>query len=209
MNIKMDFRENDAGIGDILTKKYDVTLTTEPLKTGDYIVNGEIVVERKTTLDFVQSIIDGRLFKQMARMKQFFDCAAVIIEGKDLYSTSVNIHPHAVKGGVISVALAWQVPVLFSDDKEDTALLLWLLGSQNEMMSHELSYRPGGRPKRILKKQLYILQGLPQVGPVLSNQLLTHFGTVEKVITASEEELMQVPRLGKVKAKTIRELVSK
>lgn len=208
LNIKMDFRENSSGVGDILTRKHGVALTTEALKTGDYIVNDEIVIERKTTLDFVQSIIDGRLFKQIAWMKRLFDFAAVIIEGKDLY-TSMDIHPHAVKGALISLALAWQIPVLFSDDKEDTALLLWLLGSQNETMGHEFSHRPGRRPKKIRKRQLYVLQGLPQVGPVLATQLLNRFGTVEKVIAAPEEELMQIPRLGKVKARRIRELVSK
>ncbi|MBU4312722.1 MAG: hypothetical protein KJ706_08400 [Candidatus Omnitrophica bacterium] len=52
------------------------------------------------------------------------------------------------------------------------------------------------------------MQGLPGVGPKLAIQLLDHFGTVEKVITASEKELLQIRGLGKIKAKRIRQIVS-
>lgn len=204
----MDYRENDSGVGQILAQKYGVALTTTALKTGDYMISDQIVIERKTTLDFVQSIIDGRLFKQTAQMKRNFDCAAVIVEGKNPYETSIGIHPHAVKGALISIASRWQIPVLFSDDSEDTALLLWIMTNQNEITNHEWSYRPGRRPKRIFKRQLCILQGLPQVGPALAVKLLDYFGSAEKVMTASEEALMQIPRLGPIKAQKIREIIS-
>ncbi len=36
-----------------------------------------------------------------------------------------------------------------------------------------------------------------------------HFGSVEVVITAPEEELIEIPGLGKTKAKKIREVVGK
>jgi hypothetical protein len=38
----------------------------------------------------------------------------------------------------------------------------------------------------------YVLQGLPGVGPSLAPRLLLEFGSVERVITADEEELMRV-----------------
>ena len=85
----------------------------EQLKTGDYIINNEIVVERKTFLDFVRSVIDGRIFRQAANIKRFFDSAFFIVEGKNLYNTGIDIHPHAVKGALVSIALRWQIPVFF------------------------------------------------------------------------------------------------
>lgn len=206
--IKMDYRERDSGIGEILKEKYQFDVTIESLKTGDYILQDEIVIERKTSLDFIRSILDGRLFKQAWQMKQMFDDTAIVVEGKDLYQTSVGIHPHAVKGALTSILLEWQMPVLFSEDAEDTALFLWLLSTQRVKRANELSLRPGRRPKRVRKRQLYLLQGLPHVGPWLASHLLSHFGSVEKVMTASEEDLRQIPRLGKVKAKKIREIVS-
>ena len=96
--IKMDYREHGSEIGEILSRKYGVAVASTSLKAGDYVLRDEIVVERKTTLDFVQSIIDGRLFKQAAQMRQCFEQALVLIEGGDLFDTAVAIHPHAVKG---------------------------------------------------------------------------------------------------------------
>ena len=54
-----------------------------------------------------------------------------------------------------------------------------------------------------------MLQGLPGVGPALEDRLLPrHFGTVEDVITADEITRMQVPGLGRTKARRIREIIS-
>ena len=62
--------------------------------------------------------------------------------------------------------------------------------------------------KRLASKKIDMLQGLPGVGPALADRLLRHFGTVERVITADEITLMQIPGLGRTKARRIREIVS-
>lgn len=118
LTIKMDFREDASQIEKILSCKYGVNVLKARLPVGDYIIDRGIVVERKTTLDFVLSIIDGRLFKQAARMRRFFNEVFLIIEGKDLYNLSVDIHPHAIKGALISISVSWQIPILFSNDIE-------------------------------------------------------------------------------------------
>jgi ERCC4-type nuclease len=38
------------------------------LDTGDYLIDDEVLVERKTLGDFVASLVDGRLFPQTARL---------------------------------------------------------------------------------------------------------------------------------------------
>jgi Fanconi anemia group M protein len=207
VKIKMDLREDDSQIGDILMKKYNIPVEKVMLPTGDYVIDDEIVVERKTSRDFVQSIIDGRLFKQSQKMNKFFDLALFIIEEENLYTCGIDIHPHAVKGALVSVAIRWRIPILFTKDREETASLLWLIATQQHEVKKELTFRHGYRPKTYRKRQLYILQGLPQVGPKLSDRLLNHFGSVEKVFTAKEEELVKVNNLGKKKAEKIRMLL--
>lgn len=209
MNIRMDYREKDSGIAGILKAKYDITVATEFLETGDYVINDEIVVERKTTFDFAQSIIDGRLFKQAERMKRFSDFSVMIIEGSNFYDTSIDIHSHAIKGAFVSMILAWNIPILFSVNAEDSAYFLQLLGAQDAKACCGLSFRSGRRPKRNRKRQLYILQGLPGVGPVLAAELLDHFASVESVMIAQENELSQISHLGSIKAKKIRDILSK
>lgn len=58
-----------------------------------------------------------------------------------------------------------------------------------------------------LMKQLYLLQGLPQIGPMLAKRLLKHFKSVSNVVNASVQDLAEVNGLGKVSAEKIREVL--
>ncbi|HDO27825.1 MAG TPA: heavy metal resistance protein CzcA, partial [Bacteroidetes bacterium] len=71
MNITLvaDNREKLSGIPGMLANKgADVTMMQ--LATGDYMINDEIIIERKTSTDFVASIINGRLLKQCAGLRK-------------------------------------------------------------------------------------------------------------------------------------------
>jgi len=126
LSIKIDSREDNSKIGEVLAREYGISVTREVLRIGDYIIDDKIVIERKTAIDFIQSVIDGRLFKQAAKMKQFFDFASFVVEGDGLYNTGINIHPHAVKGALISLALAWHMQVFFYRECKRNRIILIL-----------------------------------------------------------------------------------
>jgi ERCC4-type nuclease len=65
-------------------------------------------------------------------------------------------------------------------------------------------HRFGYRPKDKRKKQLFILQGLPGIGPERAGRLLDKFGSVEGVISAGSDELQSVYGIGKNVADRIR-----
>ena len=67
--------------------------------------------------------------------------------------------------------------------------------------------RRGRRPKRRRKLQLYVLQGLPGIGPEKAGRLLERFGSVEGVMAASEQDLQLVPGIGERIARSIRWLL--
>jgi ERCC4-type nuclease len=48
---------------------------------------------------------------------------------------------------------------------------------------------------------------LPMIGPKLAKTLLNHFGTIEKLAAASEDDLKAVSGLGEKRAKLIRALI--
>lgn len=114
-----------------------------------------------------------------------------------------DVHPNALKGAVLSVAVAWGVPVIFSRNGEDSFLTLRLLAEQNNALKGTNLPRYGGKPKRFSSRKLYILQGLPGVGPKLAARLLGHFGSVEKVFQAEARDLVQVEGCGPKKAAAI------
>ena len=67
--------------------------------------------------------------------------------------------------------------------------------------------RGGYRPKRLKSKQLYILQGLPKVGPKIAKRLLRHFKSISKVMSASAQDLSKIDGIGKISAEKIREVL--
>jgi DNA excision repair protein ERCC-4 len=80
LRIIVDDREKASGIVELLEKR-NIEVSLERLRYGDYYIQPDWVIERKTALDFNQSIVDGRLFKQIARLKRFYDRIFLLIEG--------------------------------------------------------------------------------------------------------------------------------
>ena len=207
IQVVADFRERSSGVIEALRKKGDIAVSEGSLKTGDYLINGSITVERKTCRDFCISIIDGRLFRQVARLKKEAPRPVLVIEGGNLLHTGIDIDENAVRGALVSVSICWYMPVIFSRDPKGTADFIEMAGRQDLVFEKELWLRPGSKPKRDRRRQLYILQGLPEVGPKKALALLDHFGSIEKVVSASKEDLVSVPFIGDKTATAIRTIV--
>jgi Fanconi anemia group M protein len=201
----MDYREKASGLF-ILLQETELILEVGQVRYGDYIINDAITIERKTARDFLISIIDGRLFKQLSHLKKHCPRPLLLIEGNP-FETGLAFDPQAIKGGLLSTQVIWYVPVLFSGSKEETRDIFLMLGRQEERDLEVVPLRGGYRPKRLKSRQLYLLQGLPQVGPTTAKRLLAHFGSVAKIMTATVAELMRVEGIGQVAAKAIREVL--
>jgi len=132
---------------------------------GDYQIDNRLIVERKTLKDFAISIIDGRLFKQMIRLANSNSKAVLIIEGTASDTAELGMTREAMQGALITVSLILGIPVLRSKDPSETAKLMVYIGRQMESMAMGGVQRHGYRPKTKRKRQLFILQGLPGVGP--------------------------------------------
>ena len=118
-----------------------------------------------------------------------------------------DVHPHALKGALVSLAVMWRLPVLHARDPEDSIRILRFLARQLAQSAPGILQRYDRKPKRLASRKLYMLQGLPGVGPALANQLLRQFGSIERVTTAEETELLQIRGIGPRKAARIRELL--
>ena len=207
IRIEVDYRERPSGILEVLRNRNEVVVEEKKLSIGDYLINGHITVERKTTKDFVISIIDGRLFSQASRLKKFAEKPIMVIEGRDLYHTGYAMDPRAIKGAITSLSTVWYIPVILSKDVNGTADFLVMTGIQDVEYQSQHVKRAGRKPKRAKRLKLHILQGLPQIGPKIANRMLEHFGSIEKAITADESELAIVEGIGRKKAAMIRKVV--
>jgi DNA excision repair protein ERCC-4 len=205
LKITIDYREIASGLSDLL-KDSGALVEIEKLSYGDYIINDMITIERKTAKDFLVSIIDGRLFNQLSNLKKFCNHPILLIEGNP-YKTVHNFDRMAIKGTLISTQTIWYVPVIFSRTKEDSRDILLMISRQLGTCIDVVPLRGGYRLKRLKSKQLYILQGLPKVGPKLAKRLIRYFKSVSKVMNASVRDLTKVDGIGKISAERIRDVL--
>lgn len=205
-SLRVDFAEQNGALLDLVRACVDFDVQLEHLKVGDYSIDDRVVVERKTYADFATSLIDGRLFPQAAALARCPHRPVILLEGPTP-ARLPDVHPHALKGAVISLAVMWRLPVLYARDPADSLRVLRDLAHQANLGGGVLK-RYDRKPKRLAGRKLYMLQGLPGVGPELAHRLLQQFGSVERVITATEDALTQVRGVGRKRAAEIRGLVS-
>ena len=208
IQIIADDRECKSEVIAKLSQIEDVDLRICRLSIGDYQMDNRLIVERKTLKDFVVSIIEGRLFKQMIRLANSKSEGVLILEGTVSDTLELGMTREAMQGALITVSLILGIPVLRSKDPSETAKLMVYTARQIESMAMGGVQRHGYRPKNKRKRQLFILQGLPGVGPGRAGRLLDHFGSVEAAISASSSELQSVNSFGKSVADKIRWAVS-
>ena len=207
IRIVVDHREAASGVAEWLQQVPGVELAWRHLATGDYVVDGRLVVERKTLPDFAQSIIDGRLFKQAHRLAGALQRPCLLLEGGAGQLQGHAVSRPALLGALTSVALIYGIPILRSVSPQESASLLVMAARQINQVEAGVLRRPGYRPRTRRGRQNFLLQGLPGTGPVLAERLLERFGSVEAVMQATAEELCAVEGIGTGRAMAIRNAV--
>ncbi|MBW2988995.1 DEAD/DEAH box helicase [Candidatus Woesearchaeota archaeon] len=179
----------------------------EKMDNADYLLSSRIGVEFKTSEDFVNSIIDGRLLQQVKELRKNFERPLVMVEGEgDIYSIR-NVHPNSIRGMISTIAVSYGVPVIFTkNSRESSAFLKIIAKREQEEGGSDFSMHNAKREMPLNEWQEYIIGALPGVGATLAKPLLREFGSVKGVVNAGEEELKKVEKIGTLKAKRIKEI---
>ncbi len=205
MKITADYRERPSGIIELLIRA-GIDVAVQKISYGDYIINNRITIERKTASDFVASIIDGRLFKQAAGLKTNTKLPLLLIEGNP-FRTDIDINRSSVRGAMLTIQTIFYLPIVYSRSSNDSVQMMQNIARQIEKNADDMPLRGGYRPRKLASRQLYILQGLPGIGPQLAKRLLKRFGSVSSALTASVEKLNTVEGIGPVTAEKIKEVL--
>lgn len=200
-----DTREgNSKVIRHLNEMELDVQVKT--MAVGDYQVSDEVIIERKTAKDFVDSITDKRLFKQANDLREEFKKPIIILEGDNFYSGFLN--PNAIRGSMASIALDFGISLIPTRNAQDTAAMIKRIAIREQKGDKSpISLRTERKPANIWEQQLFIIESLPNIGPVNAKRLLEYFGTVTDIINAPVEELIKVEGIGKKTAKNIRKVI--
>ena len=199
IEVVVDDRENS--IAKELSRS-DIDVDKKRLDVADFIVSDRTGVERKEAADFVDSIVDNRLFDQLQEIQQF-DQPLIIIEGKDLYHHR-DISPEAIRGALSSIVLDYGTPIIWTQDEDDTAETLKSLAKREQKdKDRDVQVRgtkSGMTPEETME---FIVSGIPDVNTKIAERLLEEFGTVREIFTASPSELEEVEGIGEKTADKI------
>ena len=187
-----------------------VAIESKPLQVGDFLISKDVCVERKTTDDFLQSLIDKRLFDQAGNMASNFSKPIILLEGTDSVYEKRMIHPNAIRGALLSLATEFRLPVIQTTGEKETAIFLHNLAKREQLdLKKSVSLRGEKKPVTDKFLQEYIVTSLPGVGSTIAKKMLENFKTVENVFTASEKDLKEIEKMGDIKAHKIKEILKK
>jgi len=193
--IIVDQREYRSNVSKNLIKK-GVNIEPGQLDIGDYIVSSRIGVERKNVDDFLDSLITGKLFKQLSMLRSAYSRPVLVLEGENVL-TRRNISHNAIFGSLSSISIDFGIPVITTRDENETADLLRIMAKREQRKDKKNVIIRGEKPQMSTREQQqYLVEGLPNISAVLAKRLLNHFGSIKDIANASTEELRQVKGIG-------------
>lgn len=207
VTVVLDQREIRSTVARSL-EKMGINIVVKTLEVGDYIVSNRTAIERKSAEDFVSSLLDRDLFRQISDLAGAYDKPILIIEGEGLF-TSRMLNPNAIHGTLVSLVLDFGVSVLYTRDPEDTASLISILAKREQVdEKREISVHGKKSSMLLSQQQEYIVSSISDIGPNAARNLLEHFGTVENVMKAEQDDLTDVRNIGPKTASKMREILT-
>jgi ERCC4-type nuclease len=202
VTLLIDHRETASAVVKALSQ-LGAKISFAALPTGDYVLSSEIAVERKASPDFVASIVDGRLFKECAKLTAHYPCPVLILEGQPIGASA--LHPNAIRGAIASVMVKFHITILQTADAQDTAALVFAIAKKaQEGPKKTIRIRADKGPADLDKVQEFVLAGVPGLNNFRAKSLLSHFGSLERVFTAEEKDLQGAEGIGPKLAKQVR-----
>ncbi len=204
--IAVDDRERRSGVPAALANHPNLEVTIRRLKIGDYLID-DLIIERKTLFDFAKSVSDGRLFSQVARLaRQRANRVCVILEGTSSVYPELSVPITALRGAMVTVAVIFCIPILRAATPSETADLILYAARQLQRRTFRSPRRFGANIGNLARQQRFMLQAIPEIGPVKAAALLRVFGSPAGVATATIEDLQTVDGIGAAAATKIHQV---
>ena len=197
----------------------------EQLPVGDIIIGDRIIIERKTTRDLLDSLVDGRLLSQCRRLYYSATRPLLIIEGVDIFDTRA-VHPNAVQGALSWITLDLGLSVMMTRSTLETALFISMTAKREEKFLKDIESKQKKStllqkssittPKQIhhgnlsnrwrrteIRQTVKILTSIDTIGPKTAHKLATMKLNIAKLATLNFETLNEIEHLSIAQAKAI------
>jgi len=201
-NVVIDARERQ--LIEFFNQKTEklVEISVQQLDVGDVVISTVCAVERKEGFDYVASLIDNRLFEQLLRLKEAYECPILIVEGLNQFVfDNVNVKLTSIYGALAKIIYKLQITVVYTANLEHTALFIERLAKQIYSESSEESLVVRSAPKKLNpeERRAYVVEGLIECGPKRAKLLIDRFKTPFEVFMAVKNTKIMYTRTGKPK----------
>lgn len=181
--IIVDTREPPE-IQDYLEKE-GIEVEIQQLDVGDYVLSENVVVERKRTTDFTASLLDNRLFENLARAKETYPKVILVLEkfGEIFDGPFMNIN--SIYGALAYCAYKMDISVVPTNSLGHTAIFLKRIAIREQVEDKAPVFArvaPRGMDKKERRK--FVIEGLVNTGPAKAAELLRAFKTPARVFSA-------------------------
>ncbi|MCS7097067.1 MAG: helix-hairpin-helix domain-containing protein [Candidatus Methanomethylicia archaeon] len=204
LRVFVDERERNCKVP-ILLKEMGLYVLFRQLPVGDYVISNDCAVERKNARDFVNSVVEGRIFDQASRLSQYYPKSAIIVEGdlEHIYET-LKAGIKAFYGVLSSIWLNLGIAFFFTKDVYDTAQLLYsLVKHEQEEFKKIITVKGKTKLSTLSEKQLFVVSSFPGIGQKTALRLLNKFGSIKNIVLASPVELAMVEGISRGKAEKL------
>ncbi|MBI4176147.1 MAG: hypothetical protein HY518_03005 [Candidatus Aenigmarchaeota archaeon] len=205
-----DSRELQSNVTRFL-RELGADVVEKQLATGDYICSDRVCVERKTIDDFINSLIDQRVFRQVHGLSEAYERPVLIMEGNpELLYVERNVHANAIRGALASLTIDYQLPTLWTRNSKETAAQIYWIAYREQVKEKrelQLQIRSVKKSMPTHRQQEALVAGLPGISGKRARQLLEHYRTPERFFRATEGSLKRLDGFGDKRAKAIKEIL--
>ena len=192
--IIIDDRE-DKYIRELLKSESEVIR----LEVGDYIID-DLIIERKSPTDFISSLLDKRIFRQLINMKENNQYKPLLaITGniwRGLADRRIKNGSAMVFGSLKSIAEDFGIPIIQFDNEKDFVSFLKICDKKKNKKIDYL-YLPKRKAITEEEKKLRSLTYIDGVSVSTSKKLLSTFKTIKNISNADISEFLEIDGVGK------------
>lgn len=203
--ILVDVQERRSRIPQLL-EELGAEVDVISLPAGDYAVGNDTLVERKAVLDLHGAVRRGHLWAQLAKLRAACPFPYLLVEGRSIDGGNRGLHPNAIRGACLAV-IDQGVALLRSDDRADSARWLYRLAVRCQREAHAPELPPLVPRATIPPESVpeAMLATVPGISTVTARALLARFDSLAAVATATQDALLDVPGIGKERARALAE----
>jgi ERCC4-type nuclease len=186
-----------------------VSVKTEHLEKGDYILSDQCAVERKTVQDFVYTLTRRYLFEQMFKLQDVYPKSLILLEGylPVIFKFS-HIQPAAVWGAMFNLAKNG-IAIVNTPSYKETIEFLYVAARQEQIIEKRVSTVHAFKKCDTLSDaQLYFVASLPSIGREKALAVLKSYQTPLNSIINVDDWSKTVHGLGPVITNRVKEVLN-